>query len=293
MWLTPYQQTPGNYLRFDILYDKIRQIMRRFFLKHPQLINRIVEIIIPLTTWAIITMPLWLSPFHPAVVAYFLLSFNVYFFYKSLTVTIYSTISYLKLKKLLKVDWQKKARKLPGYSKIHHAIILTNYKENYEKVYRSLKYLSRSQFPKKRILIFLAMEKREGKDAKTRAEKLISEFKNQFGLITASYHPNITNEIIGKASNATWAAKTISRVVRKRGLDIDFITITSCDADALIPDKYFSYLTCEFLTDNDRFYHFYWAPVLLYSNFWEVALPVRIQATLSSIVRLSSLAKPE
>ena len=93
MWLTPYQQTPGNYLRFDILYDKIRQIMRRFFLKHPQLINRIVEIIIPLTTWAIITMPLWLSPFHPAVVAYFLLSFNVYFFYKSLTVTIYSTIS--------------------------------------------------------------------------------------------------------------------------------------------------------------------------------------------------------
>src|SRR3989338_11154993 len=199
MWLTPYQQTPGNYLRFDILYDKIRQIMRRFFLKHPQLINRIVEIIIPLTTWAIITMPLWLSPFHPAVVAYFLLSFNVYFFYKSLTVTIYSTLSYLKLRRLSKIKWLQLARKHRDYAKCHHVIIITNYRETIDKVRRTLDYLAKSDFPRNRILIVLAMEKREGLEAKKRAGILIGKFKKKFLLVTATYHPQLNEEVIGKA----------------------------------------------------------------------------------------------
>jgi hypothetical protein len=67
--------------------------------------------------------------------------------------------------------------------------------------------------------------------------------------------------------------------------------ITICDADSLLPENFFSYLTYEYLKDHDRLYHFYWAPVLLYNNFWQLPFFVRIQATLSSILRIAFLSE--
>lgn len=267
--------------------------MGHFLSRYPRQFNRLFEIIFPLLTWFLVTLPVWLSPFHPAVVAYFLLTFNVYFFYKSLTVTIYSTWSYLKLKKMFNINWLKNAKKHPDFSKIRHAVIIANYKESLEKVKLTLDYLAAQDFPVRRILIVLAMEKREGGNAVIRAKKLISMFGRKFGHISATYHPVLANEVVGKASNSAWAAKYLAKIIRKMNINKDNVTVTSCDADSLIPLKYFSYLTYAFLNDPDRYYHFYWAPVLLYSNFWEVSLPVRLQATISSILRLSSLARPD
>lgn len=267
--------------------------MMQIFEKHPVFMQRFVEILLPLTAWIIITLPLWLSPFHPAWVAYFILGFDIYFFYKSLSVTILSSIAYFRLKKLEKLDWKSMSEKLADFQKIHHAVIITNYKESTEKVRRTLEYLKKQDFPTKRIFIILAMEEREGEEAKNRAKTLIDEFGGSFGLMESVYHPDDALEVRGKASNSSYAAKHISKVVREHGLNPDFVTLTSCDADSLMPEKYFSYLTYSFMTDKDRYYHFYWAPVLLYSNFWDIPLPVRIQATISSIVRLSLLARPE
>lgn len=267
--------------------------MQKLINKYPRESIRFLEILFPVVTWLTITLPIWLSPFHPAVVAYFILTFDVYFFYKSFTTTIYSTIAYLKLKKLSQIDWLDKAKKLEGFSQLYHTIIITNYKETTEKLRRTLQYLTNQDFPKKRIFIILAMEEREGPDAKQRAKALIKEFKNKFGLIIATFHPNLPGEIKGKASNSAWAAKSISNEIRKRHLDLDYVTVTSCDADSLLPQKYFSYLSFLFLRDVERYYHFYWAPVLLYSNFWEIPLPIRIQATISSISRLASLIRAD
>ncbi len=267
--------------------------MQKLIEKYPRVSYRFFEIFFPTLTWAIITLPIWLSPFHPAVVAYFILTFDVYFFYKSLTTTIYSTIAYIRLKKLSKVDWLKKAKTLPNFSKLYHVVIITNYKEKLSKLKKTLDYLTKQDFPKKRIIVVLAMEEREGESAKERADSLIKDYQNKFCLITATFHPDLPGEIKGKASNSAWSAKFITSEIKKRHIDIDHVTITSCDADSLLPEKYFSYLSFLFLTDPDRYYHFYWAPVLLYSNFWEIPLPIRIQATISSIARLASLVRTD
>ena len=266
--------------------------MGRLINRNPNFWHRLFEISFPLLTWLTVTLPLWLSPFHPAVVAYFLLTFAVYFFYKSLTVTIYSTWSYLKLRKMSHINWSKLAKTEKDFKKLYHAVIITNYKENTEKVSLTLEKLALQDFPRKRMIIILAMEKREGEEAQKRANKLLTKFKSRFLEMGVTFHPVSGNEVVGKASNSAWAAKFLSYRIRKLGIDPDFVTVTSCDADSLIPPKYFSYLSYLFLTDKDRYYHFYWAPVLLYSNFWEVPLPVRVQATISSIIRLSALAKP-
>lgn len=267
--------------------------MKRFIEIHPIFAQRALEIALPLSAWVIITLPLWLSPFHPAWVAYFILGFDIYFFYKSLSVTIFSTLSYLKLRRLEKIDWRAKASLLPHFSEMYHCVILTNYKERTQKVQRTLSFLKAQDFPLKRIFVVLAMEEREGDDAKKRAQELIKEFSEDFGYIGAVFHPDVPHEIKGKASNSTYAARFISKLIADRNIDSSYVTVTSCDADSLLPAKYYSYLTYEFLTDEQRYFHFYWAPVLLYSNFWEIPLPVRIQATISSIVRLSLLARPD
>ncbi len=267
--------------------------MRFLILKNPDFLKRAIEITLPLTTWAIITSPVWLSPFHPAFVAYFILTFDIYFFYKSLTLTIFSTISYYKLKKLSCIDWSEKAHKITDFSKIHQAIIIPNYKESFAKLCITLDYIAKQDFPKKRIVIILAMEGREGNDAKIRANLLIRKYQKVFGYIKATFHPDITGEVKGKASNSAWAAKYLSKFISEKNIDKDYVIVTSCDADSLLPEKYFSYLTFSFLTDPNRYFHFYWAPVLLYSNFWEVPLPIRLQATMSSIIRLAGLSRPD
>src|SRR3989338_7344544 len=267
--------------------------MGRYFDLYPRQFQRLFEIIFPLITWLMITLPIWLSPFHPAVVAYFLLTFDVYFFYKSLTVTLYSTLSYLRLKRISAVNWLSIAKKHKDFKNIYHAVIISNYKESIQKVRRTLEFLSNQDFPKRRMVIILAMEKREGEEAFIRAQTLISEFKKKFAYVKATFHPVIKNEVVGKASNSAYAAKYLSNLVRKLKLNRDLVTVTSCDADSLIPPKYYSYLSYLFLNDKDRYFHFYWAPVLLYSNFWDVPLPVRIQATISSIGRLAALARTD
>lgn len=267
--------------------------MKHLFIKYPQTIKRFIEIIIPTTTWAIITMPIWLSFFHPAIVAYFILTFDVYFLYKSISVAILSTVSYVRLKRLSQVNWLEKLSTLPDAKKIYHAIIIPNYKESLEKVNKTLEHIIRQDFSVKRILVILAMEEREGVEAKLRAEAIINKFKNRLAYIDATFHPDLPGEIIGKASNSTWAAKALSKIIEEKKIDKNYITITSCDADSLLPNKYFSYLTYMFLTDPQRYSHFYWAPVLLYSNFWDVPLPIRLQATISSIIRLASLSRPD
>lgn len=267
--------------------------MGQLVVRYPRFFRRVFEVSLPILTWLMITLPVWLSPFHPALAAYFLLTFDVYFFYKSLTVTVYSSWSYLKLKRMSRLNWLKEAKKHPDFKRVYQAIIITNFRETEEKVRRTLEHLVKQDFPKKRMIIILAMEKREGERAVERAQHLISEFSKKFYLVTATFHPVIKEEVVGKASNSTWAAKFLSKTVRKMKIDPNFITLTSCDADSLIHPKYFSYLAYLFLNDPDRFYHFYWAPVLLYSNFWEVSLPVRLQATISSIGRLAALARPD
>jgi len=266
--------------------------MENIIEKYPHKVQRFIEIAIGLTTWAIITLPLWLSPFHPAIVAYFILLFDIYFFYKSSTTAYYSLISLLKLVSHQKIDWQKKAKKVPGYKKLNHLIIIPNYKEPLNTLTQTLDSLKDQTFPTKKLYIVLGMEARE-KDVQNKAQKLINKYQHYFAHLSASYHVLSENEVAGKASCQSSAAKQITKHLIQKGHNIKNFTITTADADSIFPKKYFSYLTLLFLSDKERFYHFYSAPFLLYRNYWQLPLLVRVKTTLDNIIRLANLARPD
>lgn len=262
--------------------------MRRLFELYPERSQRIVEIAIPLTSWLLITMPLWLSFWHPAVVSYFVIGFIVYWFYKSATLAVNAVRAYFTIKAQMNIDWLAKAKNVPGWKKIHHVVIIPEYKEPYHVLRATIQALVQQDFGHKQITVVLATEARD-EEARATAVKLKQEFGHYFAHFWVTRHSLGLTEVSGKSSNMAYAGKAAAEKLTKLGVDLSLTTVTSCDSDAILPPKYYSYLTYLFLTDSEREFHFYQAAILFYSNIWNVPLPGRILNTVGSIYNLSLL----
>ncbi|OGK17206.1 hypothetical protein A2774_02285 [Candidatus Roizmanbacteria bacterium RIFCSPHIGHO2_01_FULL_39_12c] len=262
------------------------------YLVNTTLAQRFFDAIIPVLSWVVITLPLWLSPFHPAVVAYFIISFDLYFLYKAVSTAYFATLSYRYIQLNQNVPFAKKLLNLPKAKQIKHFIIIPNFKEPLYKLEQTIQALQKSDYPYKNIFLVLAFESRE-LEVRKKARKLQVKFRQSFTDIIITYHPLLPAEVPGKASNQTFAAKQVKEIITKNNWRIQDCLITICDADSCLSAKYLSCLTHGYLKDGRRLYHFYWAPVLLYNNFWQLPLFIRIQATLSSILRLAFLSQKD
>lgn len=259
------------------------------FRRYPIKTTRALEIFPGFMSWMLILFPIWGALVIPSILAYFILFFDVFWFYKSFSLVITAYLASKKIKKAEKVDWQQHASKLPDFEKTTHIAIIPNYQEPLYKLRETVVSLAQQSFPTKQIFVVLAMEKRE-KDAKEKADALIKEFKETFGGIFATYHPDISGEVKGKSSNEAFAAKTADRLLAKnKKFDPLFATISSVDADSIFDKQYFAYLTFKFLRDNKRYNKFWQSANVTYSNFWHVPAPVRVASFFGSLVRTGLL----
>lgn len=252
---------------------------------------RIAEMIVPIMVWLTITMPLWLSPFRPALVSYIILGYLLYFFYKTVKTVYYSTISYRLMKRAEKVNWLEWAQEDKTFPYINHFVVIPTYRESEEKLSKTIDHILDQNYPKDKIHVILAMEEREGEAAKEKSIYLTKKYGSVFAWFSASFHVLTENEVIGKASNVTSAMKKVSEYIKKHQIITENTIVTVCDADSLLPSSYLSYVTYKFLNDPDRKYRFFWAPVLLYNNFWKLPLPVRMQTIMSSVARFAYLSQ--
>lgn len=261
------------------------------FTRYPIKTKRALEILPGTFSWMLILFPIWGSFFIPYVVAYFVLFFDVYWLYKSFNLAICAYIASRNIRKAERTNWLEKIKALPNFHKVTHVIIIPNYKEYVYKLKETLQAIASQTFPTKRIFIVLAMEEREI-EAKTKAEQLIREFKNTFGAILASYHPDLSGEVKGKSSNQAYAGKKAYNDLVQTGIiDINYATISSVDADSIFNKQYFSYLAHQFLTDQNRYSKFWQSANVFYNNFWAIPAPVRIIAFFSSLWRTAILVQ--
>ena len=262
----------------------VQQIFRRY----PVKTQRLFEIAIPTTSWLLITFPLWLSFWHPAVVAYFIITFDIYWFFKSATLAYYAIRSYLTMMAHIRIDWLKEAKSVNNWQEIHHVIIIPEYKEPYKILEQTVSNLAKQTFPLKYITVVLATEKRDSEAEKT-GKLLKQKYGSKFGNFWITKHPIKPGEIAGKSSNMAYAGRFVHRKCKQLGWNESLTTVTSADADAQLHPAYFSYLTYKFLTDLERDYHFYQTGIMYYSNIWEVPLPIRVINTIGSMFSLSLL----
>ena len=118
--------------------------------------ERVAETIVPILTWIIITLPLWLSPFHPAIVAYFIIAFDTYFFYKSTITVYYAVISYKAILRANKISFKNRVLSLKPKN-IQHFVIIPNFKEPFYKLEETLQSIAHSDYPYKKISVVLAL----------------------------------------------------------------------------------------------------------------------------------------
>lgn len=264
--------------------------MRHLFIKYPDQLQRLLEIIIPGTSWLLITMPLWLSFWHPAIVAYLIITFDVYWFFKSFTLAYHAVKSFLTMQAHVKLDWHGMAELLPEYDRLHHVIIIPEYKEPLHILSRTLDNLAEQDFPRNRLIVVLAQEEKDP-DKDEIAGILKSKYSGMFAHFVITRHKLVPGEIAGKSSNMAHAAREIVKKIRGWHIPLDLTTVTSCDADALLHPKYFSYLSFKFLTDPLRECHFYEGAILFYSNIWRIPLPSRVFNTMNSIWNIALLSQ--
>ena len=263
----------------------------KIFRRYPIKTRRILEILPGSVSWFLILFPIWGSIFIPYVVAVFILFFDIYWFYRSFSLVVTSYIASKKIKKAESEYWLKNAKKLSDFSKVNHIIIIPNYQESTEKLIRLINTLKDQTFPKKKIHVILAMEKRE-KHARAKANEIIRLFDGTFGGIYATFHPDTPGEVKGKSSNEAYAGKWVhDKLIKNGNLDIDYLTVTTADADTCFDFQFLSYLTHSFLTDEKRYNNFWQSATVDHNNFWTVPAPNRIFSFFSSLWRTGLLVQ--
>lgn len=269
--------------------------MRNFFVRHDKTVHRFLEILPGLFSWNLIFFPYWAIFVVPIFVAYFVLAFNIYWFYQSLQIAISATISHLRMQASMNYDWLTDLKAFPDWQKVHHVIIIPTYKEPLYILERTFVSLVNQDLPKKQLTVVLAMEKKEPEEDRLEKVKALTEkFGKTFGNFFVTVHKLVPGEIVGKASNERHAGIWVKKkLVDDGGMDINYMTVTSCDADHVYHPKHFSFLTFKFL-DNPNRYNYFWQPaVMFYNNIWELPALTRVPNTISSIWNLSQLPRKD
>lgn len=271
-------------------------MLKRYFRRHPIRTQRALEILPGLVSWSLILFPFWGSFLFPTAVAYYVITFAVYWLYRSITLAILSVLAHFRIKASVKHDWLADLKQSfpQKWSRIHHIIIIPTYKEPITTLERTLDALSQQTFPLKNLHIMLSFEEREGKEAKTKARLLQEKYATVFGHVWTTHHPDIEGEVKGKSSNTSWGAHRAKELlVDGEKIPIENITITSEDADALFHKHYFAYLTYSFL-DIEKPYNKIWqGGIVFYNNIWEVPAPVRVLASVFSVTQMYILMRKD
>lgn len=269
--------------------------MRDFIIKHDKGILRALEILPGFFSWNVILLPYWGIFIFPVFVAYFVLFFNIYWFYQSLQIAISSIISNTKIQAAKKYDWMGDVQGFPDWKDLRHIVIITTYKEPVHILERTLESLANQTFPTKQIIPVLAMEKKEDEDErKAKIDYLSKKYKGKFVDLIVTTHTLKEGEVVGKASNERYAAIWMKKnYIDAKGLDINYFTITSCDADHVFHPRHFACLAFKFL-DNPGRYKMFWQPsVQFYNNIWEIPAITRVPNTLMTVWNLSLLPRKD
>jgi cellulose synthase/poly-beta-1,6-N-acetylglucosamine synthase-like glycosyltransferase len=268
-------------------------MLREYITKHDRQIQRLLEIMPGVVSWGTILFYFAGSYAIPLYMAYLVILFDIFWFYKSITFAISSLLSYFRIKASQQMDWLGEAKGFADWKKVHHFIIIPQANEQIHILERSINALLVQDFPLKQITIIMATEARFPEITKN-AEILKKLYGRKFGGFIITVHNLVKGETAGKHSNENYAARFVKKeIIDKKKMDMKYLTITSSDADHCFHPKHFSYLTFKFLDCPNR-YNTFWQPaVFFYNNFWKLPAITRVVNTFSTIWNGAVLSRPD
>jgi len=198
------------------------------------------------------------------------------------------TFAFLNIFGILKIRVKEKSARVSAYQglsnrelarnkAVHHLVILPNLNEPQEILSRTLHSLAIQEGARQHMTVVLAMEKPE-REAKTKAQALLSHYKGRFFHLMATFHPaGLPGEQAGKGVNETWAVRHARKeLVETLGISPDAIVVTVCDSDSVMHSHYFAELTRQFASSPDRYTVVWQSPILFDNDIWKTYASIRL-----------------
>ncbi|HBC72370.1 MAG: hypothetical protein UX91_C0001G0077 [Candidatus Amesbacteria bacterium GW2011_GWB1_47_19] len=256
--------------------------------------RRVMEIVPGFISWNMILFLVWGGYFFPIFTSYFILAFDVYWVYRGLSLTVAAVLSHFRMRATEATDWMREVRGFGDWEKVRHVVMIMVANEPLDVYTRTVEALTVQTFPLKQIAVVLATEGRYPR-GNADCEILKKRMGDKFGEFLITVHPaDIAGEIKGKSSNEAWASREAKRIlVDEKGWDIQFMTITSNDADAILHHQYFACMTFKFLDDPNRYERFWQPAIVFYNNIWRIPAPTRVINTLSNVWQISLLSRKD
>jgi len=300
------------------IVNKMLYFLSKFVKEYPRKsastnMYRFFEMIPGLLAWTTIILMVLLSWLTPTAVAIFIILFDIYWLFKTIYLSFHLRATFSKMRENLKINWLDKLQTMTAdydndkknksqgsevsshWSDIYHLIILPMYKEPYEVVKETFEALVKANYSKDKFIVVLATEERARQPAQEVARKIEKEFTGKFFKFLITVHPaNLPNEIPGKGSNQTWAAKEVKRlIIDPLKIPYENILVSVFDVDTQVLPDYFSRLTYVFLTCEQPQRSSFQPIPLFTNNIFQAPALARVIALSSTFWHMIQQSRPE
>lgn len=299
---------PTNYPTPNMDYLKIGKagelsgLDRKFY--------RFLEILPGASSWATLLGLIVFSYLKPVWVAYFIIVFDVYWLLLVFYLALMLLVSYGKMKKIRRTDWQEKCAKLDAgeikdlpesclakkgmkLGDVIHLLIVPTHGEPLAVLRSNIKGILADGILTKGMIFVLAIEGRDGEEAKLKAEELKKEYERYFRNFIITVHPNIEGELKGKGANQAWAAKKVKEdLIDKEGIPYNKILVSVFDSDTIVYPGFFHCLTYSFLSVVEPYRASYQPIPLYHNNIWEVPFFSRVAASSNTFWQMMQQIRP-
>ena len=271
-------------------------------------LQRVLEMVPGLISWAIILGPIWLSFSYPWLVAYFVLSFDFYMLCRSLWLGVTVIVGYRRVRRVISTDWLSllegraaapgtdrtgSGNAAPRWEDYTQLALIPTYTEPIDKLRETVRALANAEWPRERKICAIITRESDA-DGIENVRQLREEFGEAFAEFIHILDPLEPGIVIGKSSAMAWGGRYLYRLlVRERGMDPRRILITDLDADFRVHPQYFTYLAWTHLSDPNRETQLYQPVPYFHNNIWEAPVLLRLFAAVLTQLQLWRNVLPE
>ncbi len=272
--------------------------------KKERRLYRMLEILPAFLSWLTLFLVFLFSWLFPFWVAIFIIAFDVYWFFKTIFLSLHMRSAFNKMRVNLKRNWLKELEEFSPNSEvlagvkwqgIYHLVILPMYKEPLEIVRSSFLSLTKINYPLNKLIVVLAIEERGGEEALNIAKEIEREFGNKFFKFLTTRHPaDIAGEIAGKGSNDTWAIKEVkNKIIDELQIPYERIIVSCFDVDTMVLPDFFGCLTYNYLSSEKPLRSSFQPIPLFINNIWHAPAFARIFAFSTTFWQMIQQSRPE
>ncbi len=297
--------------QIEIPWEKDRKGHYRFF-----------EILPGALSYSLIFLPLILSYLYVNLAIFFILAYLLIFFVRTMGYDIRAISGYFTMKQHLKLDWVEftsevsmgkisdkdilrpkwhldNLERIKAFKEryspddIQHIAIIATYNESRGILEPTIQSIIKNTYDSKKIILVLAYEERAGKESEKKIKNLKKDYKDSFKDLLIIKHPaDLTDEIIGKGSNVTFAGIKIAEYVKKKNLDPKNVVITTLDSDNRPDRNYFACLTYLYCVVPDPIKASFQPLPMFTNNIWDAPTFMRVIATGNNLFYIVLTKRP-